>query len=109
MAKKRMEGVEVANKIMLDDLGAFLVKRGFYLNPGGAHVDQSKKAKFDISKRGKLYKMLEEAGVKTRYDVAFKLKEKTSFHIFGEYAMIMKQYRNEVIKQSFKHRKDELK
>ena len=112
MAKKQIEGVELANKVMLESLAAFLVKRGYYLNDGQkvlSFEEQTNKAKFDISKRGKLYKLLEKAGVKTRYDIAFNFREKNSMSVFEDYEKIMKMYRTEVIKQSFKHRKDECK
>ena len=70
MAAKKVDGVELANEIMLKDLEGFLVKKKFYTDNSNKplpQADQAKKAKFDISKRGKLRKVLDEKEIKTRF------------------------------------------
>jgi len=111
MAKKveKQEGVELANTYMLKKIAAFLTSKKFY-GKELPDAEQMKKAAFDISKRGKLYKMLTAAGIRTHFDLTVGT-EKTNINeaSFGIYAKIIQQYRAQVIKKSFAHRKDECK
>ena len=108
MAKK-LEGIALANDIMLKEIAAFLVEKKFY----GKDVpveDRKKKAAFDISKRGKLRKMLDNEGIVTKYDLALNVAHTNlNAATFDIYAKVMQQYRARVIKKSFAHRKDECK
>ena len=109
MAKKKLEGTELANEIMLKDLAKFLVSKKFYGKELSAE-EQEKKALFDISKRGKLRKMLDSACVKTRFDLALNMANGNLNTVeFGEYVKVMQQFRAQIIKKSFQHRKDECK
>ena len=105
MAAKKVDGVELANEIMLKDLEGFLVKKKFYTDNSNKplpQADQAKKAKFDISKRGKLRKVLDEKEIKTRYDFAMNCTDDTfTMLTFGLYAPILVAYRKLVISQSF--------
>ena len=109
MAKKKLEGVELANDIMLKDLAKFMVTKKFYGKEVPAE-EQEKKALFDISRRGKLRKLLDGAMLKTRFDLALNMVPANINTVeFGEYAKILQQFRAQVIKKSFQHRKDECK
>jgi len=112
MAKKKteqLEGLELANDYMLKELAAFLVSKKFY----GKELpkeEQEKKAKFDISKRGKLRKILDNLGILTKFDLAINtVHSNINAAVFSEYAKIIQQYRAQVVKKSFQHRKDECK
>lgn len=108
MAKK-LEGIALANNIMLKELAAFMAAKKFYGKEVSAE-EQQKKAAFDISKRGKLYKMLTAEGIVTKYDLALNVAQANlNTATFGDYAKIIQQYRAQVIKKSFQHRKDECK
>lgn len=108
MAKK-LEGIALANDIMLKELAAFMAAKKFYGKEVSAE-EQQKKAAFDISKRGKLYKMLAAEGIVTKYDLALNIAPANlNTATFGDYAKIVQQYRAQVIKKSFQHRKDECK
>ena len=107
MAKK-LEGIALANDIMLKELAAFMAAKKFYGKEVSAE-EQKKKAAFDISKRGKLYKMLAAEGIVTKYDLALVVPANLNTATFGDYAKIVQQYRAQVIKKSFQHRKDECK
>ena len=106
MAKKQLTGVELANDIMLKDLAAFMVSKKFY-GKSMPNVLQEAAAKKDIlMKSGKLRKMLDQAEIKTRYDIALGRTD-AQMELFGVYGKIMKQFRNQIIKKSFQHRKNE--
>ena len=108
MAKK-LKGVALANDIMLKEIAAFLVSKKFYGKELTAE-EQQKKAAFDISKRGKLRKMLDEAKIFTKFDLAINtVHTNLNTATFDIYAKVMQQYRAQVIKKSFAHRKDECK
>lgn len=108
MAKKQLTGVELANDIMLKDLAAFMVSKKFY-GKSMPNVLQEAAAKKDVlMKSGKLRKMLEQSEIKTRYDIALNCRD-GNFDAYGAFAKIMKQYRANVIKKAFQHRKDECK
>lgn len=109
MATKKLEGVALANDIMLKKIAAFLVSKKFY-GKEMPKEEQEKKAAFDISKRGKLYKMLASEGIMTNFDLALNVAPANlNTATFGDYAKVMQQYRAQVIKKSFQHRKDECK
>lgn len=109
MPTKKIEGVELANYILLNRIANFLALKKFY-GKDLSEEEQMKKAKFDISKRGKLYKMLENAGIRTEFDMAIN-SAKANFNelTFGDYAKIMQTYRAQVIRKWFSHRKDDCK
>ena len=106
MAKK-LEGIALANEYMLKSIAAFLVSKKFY-GKEMPKEEQEKKASFDISKRGKLRKLLDASKTFTNYDLAVD-RSSEQMGIFEEYEKIMKQYRAQVIKKAFQHRKDECK
>lgn len=106
-AKKKLEGVELANDIMLKEIAAFLVSKKFY-GKEIAKEEQEKKAAIDISKRGKLYKFLEKEGIKTKFDLAVTHRD-GCLENFDIYAKVMKQYRAQVVKKSFGHRLEDCK
>ena len=109
MAKKKLEGVELANDIMLKEIAAFLVEKKFY-GKDLSEEEQQKKAAFDISKRGALRKILIDQNILTKFDLAVNIaKTNINTAIFGDYAKAIQQYRARVIKKSFEHRKDECK
>lgn len=109
MAKKKLEGIELANDIMLKELAAFLVEKSFY-GKDLSEEEQKKKAAFDISKRGALRKILDNAGIITKFDLAINtVKTNINTATFGDYAKAVQQYRARVVKKSFQHRKDECK
>ena len=108
MAKK-LEGIALANDIMLKELAAFMAAKKFY-GKEIAPEEQKKKAAFDISKRGKLRKMLDTAGILTKFNLAIDtVHANINKAEFGDYAKIIQQYRAQMIKKSFQHRKDECK
>ena len=108
MAKK-LEGIELANDYMLKSIAAFMVSKKFY-GKDMPKEEQEKKAAFDISKRGKLYKMLVNQSITTDYDLALNTAPANLNTVtFGDYAKIMQQYRAQLIKKAFQHRKDECK
>lgn len=108
MAKKQLEGVELANDIMLKDLAAFMVSKKFYGKAMPVVLQEAAAKKDILMKSGKLRKLLEADGIKTRYDIAMNRKD-GSFDAFDSFAKIMKQYRAYVIKKAFQHRKEECK
>ena len=109
MATKKLEGVELANDIMLKEIAAFLVVKKFF----GKEVsdeEQMKLAKKTVAKRGALYKMLADEGIQTKYDLALNIAPANlNSNTFGIFAKVIQQYRAQVIKKSFQHRKDECK
>lgn len=106
--KKQLEGVELANEIMLKDIASFLVAKKFY-GKAVDNADAEELARHDVLlKTGRLYKLLVKEGIKTRFDIALGHKD-NCFENFDIFAKIMKQYRAQVIKKSFQHRKDECK
>ena len=107
MATKKLEGVALANKMMLKEIEDFLVEKKFY-GKELSEEEQRKKAAFELTKRGALRKMLDEAEIFTKFDLAI---ERTTAQMkeFGPFSKIMDQYRKRVINKSFKHRKDECK
>ena len=107
-AKKNLEGVELANDIMLNDLAAFLVSKKYYGKLLVKELQESGAKKDILLKSGKLRKLLEKEGIKTRFDIALNHTD-SCFDNFGDFAKIMKQYRAHVIKKAFQHRKDECK
>ena len=109
MATKKLEGVALANDIMLKEIAEFLVSKKFYGKLMPKELQEAA-AKKDISKRGKLYKMLEKEGIVTKYDLALNVAPANlNTATFGDFAKVMQQYRAQVIKKSFQHRKDECK
>ena len=109
MATKKLEGVELANDIFLKEIAAFLVAKKFYGKDVPAE-EQEKKAKFDISKRGKLRKMLDDSRIFTKFDLALNTaKTNINAGVFDIYAKAVQQYRANMIKKVFAHRKDECK
>ena len=107
MAKKKLEGIEFANDRMLKGIAAFLVAKKFYGKELSVE-EQEKKAAFDISKRGKLRKLLDASKTFTNYDLVIG-RSSEQMNLFEEYGKMIKQYRAQVIKKAFQHRKDECK
>ena len=106
--KKVLEGVELANDIMLKDLAAFLVSKKYYGKLIPKELQEVQAKKDILNKNGKLRKLLEKEGIKTRFDIVLNHTD-ACFDDFGDFAKIMKQYRANVIKKAFMHRKDECK
>ena len=105
-AKKKMEGVELANDIMLNELAAFMVSKKCYgkLMPKELQMVQAKKDV--LNKNGKLRKFLAINHIFTKYDLAFKCDSSWKFFDFTK---VVQAYRTQVIKKSFAHRADECK
>lgn len=105
-AKKKMEGVELANDIMLNELAAFMVSKKYYgkLMPKELQMVQAKKDV--LNKNGKLRKLLAVSHVFTKYDLALKCN---STWLFDDFTKVVQAYRTQVIKKSFAHRADECK
>lgn len=102
-----IEGVELANNIMLKDIYAFLLVTGFY---GEENAITEFKARKDVLyKNGKLRKMFDRAGIKTRYDLAINTKSIDIDILFGEFSEMIKRYRALVIEKRFSHRLSECK
>lgn len=103
-AKKQLEGVELANDIMLKDLYKFLLLKEFY---GKENAITELKARKDVLyKNGKLRRILAENKIFTKYDMALYCKSDWKF---GDFTKIVQAYRKQVIKKSFSHRAAECK
>ncbi len=104
--KKQLDGVELANEIMLTEIANMLVEQNWY---GKALLKELQEvaARKEIAKRGKLRKCLDTAGIKTKFDLAIGTKDVDMDAIFGNFASLMRVYRFRVIKQSFSHRVNE--
>lgn len=107
MPKKQLTGVEIANTVMLKEIAYFLANKKFY-GKDMPKEEQEKKAAFDVSKKGELYKLLEKAGIHTKYEMAIE-HAGAELDAFGDYAKVMKAYRTAMIRKFFSHRKDECK
>lgn len=104
--KKKLDGVELANDIMLKDLADFVVSKKYYgkVLPKELQMVQAKK---DIlNKNGKLRRKLIENKIFTRYDLALYCE---STWRFGDFTEIVQEYRRHVIEKSFMHRINECK
>ena len=105
-AKKQLEGVELANDIMLKGIYKFLLLKEFYGKENA--ITELKVRKDVLYKNGKLRKMLDNVGIKTHFDLALNITAK-DLDNFGDFAPCLKKYRTQVIKKSFAHRAGECK
>ena len=105
-AKKQLEGVELANDIMLNELTAFVVSKKYYGKLMPKELQEMQAKKDILNKNGKLRRILTENKIMTKYDMAFYCK---SSWLFGDFTKVVQAYRTQVIKKSFAHRADECK
>lgn len=105
-AKKQLEGVELANDIMLHELADFIVDKKYYNQLMPKELQKMQAKKDILNKNGKLRRLLTEQSIITKYDLAFNC---TSTRTFGDFTKVVQAYRKQVIKKSFAHRADECK
>ena len=105
-AKKQLEGVELANDIMLHELADFIVDKKYYNQVMPKELQKMQAKKDILNKNGKLRRILTENKIMTKYDMAFYCK---SSWLFGDFTKVVQAYRAQVIKKSFAHRADECK
>lgn len=104
--KKQLEGVELANDIMLKELAAFMVSKKYYGKLMPKELQEMQAKKDVLNKNGKLRRLLTEQSIMTKFDLAINC---TSTRTFGDFTKVVQDYRKQVIKKSFSHRADECK